>query len=274
MYNNKSPKQGQGFTLIELLVVIAIIAILAAILFPVFASAREKARQTACLNNCKQIGTGLIMYCQDYDERLPLTTLSLPQYSSVNNIGNPKWMDTIQPYIKSDAVFTCPDDNSRTAKFVSLATNPNRGAGCKGGGCVGSPGGSYLLNTTYNAGPQNTSLASIANPADEVFCVEGSAPSNDQLYWNPGQPPTSIPLTKPTLGRIGMDMSATPPVFGYLSTKGGYYVLGRHNGLANVVWCDGHAKGMRLPQLAVTHKTNRDGRKNLDTFYLFTNEDD
>jgi prepilin-type N-terminal cleavage/methylation domain-containing protein len=64
-------KSNKGFTLIELLVVIAIIAILAAILFPVFAQAREKARQTSCLSNCKQIGLSLQMYAQDYDETLP-----------------------------------------------------------------------------------------------------------------------------------------------------------------------------------------------------------
>lgn len=73
----------KGFTLIELLVVIAIIAILAAILFPVFAKAREKARQTSCLSNCKQLGLGLYMYTQDYDEMLPFNFVSdgYPNYT-------------------------------------------------------------------------------------------------------------------------------------------------------------------------------------------------
>ncbi len=88
-----------GFTLIELLVVIAIIAILAAILFPVFAKAREKARQSTCLNNEKQIGNGLMMYVQDYDETYPCYT---PGF--VNPIG-PAMLD---PYIKSNNVWQCP----------------------------------------------------------------------------------------------------------------------------------------------------------------------
>ena len=71
--------KNRAFTLIELLVVIAIIAILAAILFPVFAQAREKARQTACLSNAKQLGTATIMYVQDYDETLPLINMAGPQ---------------------------------------------------------------------------------------------------------------------------------------------------------------------------------------------------
>src|SRR5579875_1263967 len=93
----------RGFTLIELLVVIAIIAILAAILFPVFAQAREKARQISCLSNLKQIGTGISMYVQDYDEtffQLPYTT-DPPHLTA--------WSDLVQPYIKNTAVFTCPD---------------------------------------------------------------------------------------------------------------------------------------------------------------------
>jgi prepilin-type N-terminal cleavage/methylation domain-containing protein len=91
----------RAFTLIELLVVIAIIAILAAILFPVFAQARESARQTSCLSNMKQIGIGLMMYTGDYDEQYPPSQLGL----SPNLVS---WPVMIFPYIKSSQVFVCP----------------------------------------------------------------------------------------------------------------------------------------------------------------------
>ncbi|MDR3710080.1 MAG: DUF1559 domain-containing protein [Capsulimonadaceae bacterium] len=99
-------KANKGFTLIELLVVIAIIAILAAILFPVFATAREKARQSACLNNQKQIGLALIQYVQDYDESYPM------QYWNSGWIPGSTscyYATYLYPYIKSTAVWTCPD---------------------------------------------------------------------------------------------------------------------------------------------------------------------
>jgi len=97
----------RGFTLIELLVVIAIIAILAAILFPVFAKAREKARQSSCLSNEKQIGLAILQYAQDYDERLPYMYVRMPAGST-----NLYWcQDVVMPYVKNNQVFVCPSDS-------------------------------------------------------------------------------------------------------------------------------------------------------------------
>ncbi|MEP6757245.1 MAG: DUF1559 domain-containing protein [Chthonomonadales bacterium] len=95
--------KNNAFTLIELLVVIAIIAILAAILFPVFAQARESARRTACLNNVKQMGLAFQMYSQDYDE----TTPAVIHYSG--SISDPDFWSIIQPYVKNVQMFYCPD---------------------------------------------------------------------------------------------------------------------------------------------------------------------
>ena len=109
-----------AFTLIELLVVIAIIAILAAILFPVFAQAREKARETSCLSNCKQIGLALQMYAQDYDETLPSTGPNYPANSNpVFKQGYQwaMWAILLDPYIKSRKVWICPSGPTSGGAF-------------------------------------------------------------------------------------------------------------------------------------------------------------
>ncbi len=115
-------KRQSAFTLIELLVVIAIIAILAAILFPVFAQAREKARQTQCTSNMKQIATGVLMYAQDFDERMPMSAYFGRDAS--NQVALITVYDAIAPYLKNTDIFLCPsyrpgiDWQARLAKVL------------------------------------------------------------------------------------------------------------------------------------------------------------
>jgi len=103
----------KAFTLIELLVVIAIIAILAAILFPVFAQARDKARQTSCLSNVKQIALGFMMYKQDYDETLPSAYFHKNFVTGGGSAGYTHWSGMINPYVKNWQMYVCPSDTTR-----------------------------------------------------------------------------------------------------------------------------------------------------------------
>ncbi len=147
----------RGFTLVELLVVIAIIAILAAILFPVFARAREKARQSNCLSNEKQIATGILMYAQDYDQRFPLAVW-------YNESG--QWYNAIPPYIKNEQIFYCPTQGP--------LNNPPSIAGGRsyeynGYGLVyqlARPGGQ--VSTTYGGAP----LSHVRAPAETWLLAE------------------------------------------------------------------------------------------------------
>ena len=122
-----------GFTLIELLVVIAIIAILAAILFPAFARARENARRASCLSNLKQVGLGIMQYTQDYDEKLPyVTSYDVSNYSNPLNTTT-NWIAQSQPYVKSWQLYRCPSANTI---FQPYATHPNSATSYMGNGVL------------------------------------------------------------------------------------------------------------------------------------------
>ncbi len=115
------PSQSRGFTLIELLVVIAIIALLAAILFPVFARARENARKSSCINNCKQMGLGFLQYAQDYDEMLPCGYSAGPPARD--------WTNDIASYLKSTQIQVCPSKRATGRHYGYgwyLASTPGR----------------------------------------------------------------------------------------------------------------------------------------------------
>ncbi len=160
-----------GFTLIELLVVIAIIAILAAILFPVFARAREKAKQTQCLSNVKQIGLGLMMYISDYDDCIPFYYApynkprppELPDLSAYYDYGM-FWQDLIYPYTKNLQIFMCPSSKAYRGE-------PRQYIGSYGGNYA------YVFSNGYS-----TSL--LVRNLSETCCSWTDMPRASRTAWS------------------------------------------------------------------------------------------
>ena len=143
----------RAFTLIELLVVLAVVAIVAAILFPVFAKAREEGRRTSCLSNMRQLGLAVMAYTQDYDDKHPTSTATLP-FAGVTFVQNIGWAGQIYPLVKSAAVFHCPDDP--TPDMANTPASP-------------APAVSYALNLNLEGA---SAQAALAAPARTVLLFE------------------------------------------------------------------------------------------------------
>ncbi len=259
-----------GFTLIELLVVIAIIAILAAILFPVFAQAREKARAISCASNIRQLGLAVIQYVQDNDEDMPIgVTRGIGAYSFGEG-----WGGSVQPYVKSTGIYKCPDDPTS-----NTATAP--------AGASGATGQTYYPTSyAYNTNARGRSDAAFVGPASTVLLCEvyGAQVRVDQtdegLYTNTygDFSPATNGLPDPTFagggtlcdnaangtgndlklatGVMDAGTSGTMPASeysasSYVSTSGGV-----HTGGSNFLFADGHVKDLKPSQVSAGHNGN------------------
>ncbi|MBI3261021.1 DUF1559 domain-containing protein [Candidatus Berkelbacteria bacterium] len=209
-------KTKKGFTLIELLVVIAIIAILAAILFPVFAKAREKARQSSCMSNMKQLGLACIQYAQDYDERFAMAIFfpaTQPAAQGPSPCAQIVYY-SIQPYLKNQQIMICPSE-AKPIDVTNLWT---------GSILTGFPNCGDRANPFFSAYVPNFGLFLPSTPFPNIQQQGGpcsmskiGAPASVSMFWDgwlAWVPPANFPST--------VDM--------------------RHNGSCNVAWADGHAK--------------------------------
>jgi prepilin-type N-terminal cleavage/methylation domain-containing protein/prepilin-type processing-associated H-X9-DG protein len=246
----------RGFTLIELLVVIAIIAILAAILFPVFAQARDKARQTSCLSNAKQLGLAAIMYVQDYDETFPLEAgfhpganyflsgfyLDVPfdwEGGVSNNWKNAcacAWSNSLQPYIKSYAAMTCPSGIEIKLSFndYSIAVKP-----------WAEPSYTYngILTSYAEAGVLSPSDVPLIWEGDGKVKLAGEAVANPQLFCN--EPGNHTCVYQPDNGTVSQgDTSAKNGTWSGMYLPDATDLI--HSGGAEFVMADGHAKWRRV----------------------------
>jgi prepilin-type N-terminal cleavage/methylation domain-containing protein/prepilin-type processing-associated H-X9-DG protein len=228
-------KAATGFTLIELLVVIAIISILAAILFPVFAKAREKARQTSCSSNVRQLATAAMMYVQDYDETF--FSRYFPNNQPVCNfnpanpdacvwwVGRPGEKTLLDPYIKTTQISYCPSqaDPASGAAYVGYGYNAKLAATVMGGMPVADP---------------VVGVAQIDAPANMVMF-------GDDTYGN-------RTLYTPAQGRGVWGQNFTSPpnlstasLVDRASNPGGNFPIGRHSEGVNMAFCDGHVKWVK-----------------------------
>jgi prepilin-type N-terminal cleavage/methylation domain-containing protein/prepilin-type processing-associated H-X9-DG protein len=254
-------EKSRAFTLIELLVTIAIIGILAAILFPVFARARENARRASCLSNLKQMGLGIMQYTQDYDERYPLAYYPYPDYDTARSGAAPKppaqaqtvpgtpgatfsicdpyscgsgykdhwitWMDFINPYVKSTQIYLCPSAEDTTKPSYNYSSALSN--------VFGASANYDRFGASHPSGP--LSLAAVTRPSEIVMVMD----MNDD--WALGMSPrTYVAAAKSDTRRP----SVTPHFEG-----------------GNIVYADGHVKWMSMTSMLALTGPDSSGQCNL-----------
>lgn len=213
----------RGFTLIELLVVVAIIAVLAAILFPVFAKARENARRASCQSNLKQIALSMLMYGQDYDGRFPTARLhSTVGFTKDMPMG---WADALQPYLKSTEILQCPSDNNSARKGTSGEFD----------GIIW-PRGSNYTDYMINNIAAGVVDSQFGYPSETILLAEGGSSTSWSVYSANGNgfATQSAPISCPTAGYPAPNFAQ--------NTLGGYT---RHLDGSNFAFVDGHIKWLK-----------------------------
>jgi prepilin-type N-terminal cleavage/methylation domain-containing protein/prepilin-type processing-associated H-X9-DG protein len=197
----------RGFTLIELLVVVAIISLLAAILFPVFARARENARRASCMSNMKQIGLGIMQYVQDYDEKYPfMSSDAIEGFASY--VGQPYnlWRQ-IYPYTKSWQIITCPSAIPSTGGSAPFGINST----------------DYFINGVIIQINQGFSMAAISQPSSRIL-IDEYVNATNTAYLRP----------------VATNPASPSGFFQYWSANSGYN--NQHFGGSNLLFADGHVK--------------------------------
>ena len=203
-----------GFTLIELLVVIAIIAILAAILFPAFARARENARRASCMSNLKQVGLGVFQYTQDFDERFPPYSNTTGPTQEANG-----WVVILQPYLKSTQILLCPSATRDNTSFSGPLTNYAINLAL----IMDIPGG-YAI--------KGNSLAVLTQPSLSVMMCDDVTAGGSSTLWS-----------------IGCGGASSCSDRGMAVLRTGSY---RHLDGANFSFADGHVKWSKVDPTTLT----------------------
>ena len=257
-------QRNKAFTLIELLVVIAIIAILAAILFPVFAKAREKARQTSCLSNMKQLGLGITQYEQDYDEK------SMNGWDPYGRGSGWAWQ--VYTYVKSKGVFKCPDDAAAVDGNSSYGLNTNTTIKVQANADASLHGGSDSQPlSVYDSPAKTVLLFEVANGSGTTgYDLSINDPTNskaDNYSGANGNSPAGVghaDRNDPS-GRGTTDSAGSTPgdgglkyatgYFGGIANHNGQFITptGRHSDGANYLLADNHAKWLRGEKVSAGH---------------------